>query len=120
MNILLLTAVVIGFVLLAGVNMFGGRVVATQTLTTFAWILWATITVGYAVRLVRDLTSKRRERARGPIASAGESIQDLYLGRVIHPAPRRRPDEYSAHGSAFIRADESPLDYPASGKISSQ
>lgn len=119
-NIVAVAAVIIGFVLLAWVNMFGGRIVAANTLTVFVWAMWATIAVGYGVRLILSFTRKSRAKTASPIVSAGESVQDIYLGRVVTPAPTRQPDEYSAHGSASAGMGDDLLDRPGTGKGSSR
>jgi hypothetical protein len=119
LNIVAISGAVTGVALLAWVNLFGGRVVAAQVITNVTWGFWGAIAMGYAVRLVLNMANKRRAITRDPLASAGETFQDIYLGRVSTPAPQREPDEYSAYGSAPPRIGED-VDYPAEDRNASQ
>lgn len=100
LNIAAVSAVVIGVALLAWMNLFGAPAAAARTLTVVVWGMWGAIAIGYVVRVVLNLTNKRRVRTKDPLASAADAVQEIYLGRVSTPAPQRQPDEYSAYGSA--------------------
>ncbi|WP_193508955.1 hypothetical protein [Cryobacterium sp. BB736] len=52
------------------------------------------------------ILTKKRQATKDPVVSAGDVIQDLYLGRTSTPAPLRQVDEYSAHGTAPTRSSE--------------
>ena len=111
LNIVAVSAAVIGVAFLAWMNMYGGPVAGAQILTNVVWGFWGVIAIGYVVRTVLNM-AKSRARTRDPLASAGEAFQDIYLGRVSTPAPQREPDEYSAYGAAPTRTGED-VDYPA-------
>lgn len=99
LNIAAVSAVIAGIALLVWLNLFGPPAVAARTIIIVVWCFFGVIALAALVRAVLGLRKRRRARTRGPLASAGEAAQDLYLGRVSTPAPEREPDEYSVHGS---------------------
>lgn len=103
LNIVVVTVAIVAMLLLAGITLFGESNAASRTLGIVVWALWGAIAIGFAVRLVVALVRRRRAGAEGPVASAADAVQDLYLGRVTTRAPQREPDEYSAYGSPLAR-----------------
>ena len=96
LNVVAVVAVIAGIGLLAWSNLVWPPSDEPGPLAYAVWALWAAIAVGYVVRIVLILT-KKSQATKDPVVSAGDVIQDLYLGRTSTPAPQRRPDEYSAH-----------------------
>ena len=117
LNIVAVSAAVIGVALLAWMNLFGPAV-GVRILSNVVWGFWGVIAIGYVVRTVLNM-AKSRARTRNPLAGAGEAFQDIYLGRVSTPAPQREPDEYSAYGAAPTRTGED-VDYPAEERGAAQ
>jgi O-antigen/teichoic acid export membrane protein len=105
LNAVAIVAVIAGFALLGWANIVWPPSDEPGPPTYAVWGLWAAIAVGYVVRMVLILT-KKRPATKDPVVSAGDVMQDLYLGRTSTPAPQRRPDEYSAHGAAPAWSNE--------------
>jgi hypothetical protein len=119
LNIVAVSAAVVGVALLAWNNLFSGRTFAAQILTIVIWGVWIAIATGYAIRVLLNMALKRKPRSTDPLASAGETYQDIYLGRMKTPAPEREPDEYSAYGPPRKRID-GDLHYRAEDRNASQ
>jgi O-antigen/teichoic acid export membrane protein len=105
LNTMAVVVVIAGIGVLAWSNLVWPPSDEPGPLTYAVWGLWAAIAVGYVVRVVLILTRKR-QATKDPVVSAGDVMQDLYLGRTSTPAPQRQPDEYSAYGAAPARSNE--------------
>lgn len=110
LNTVAIVAVIAGIGVLAWSNLVWPPSDEPGPLAFAVWGLWAAIAVGYVIRLVLILTNKR-QATKDPLVSAGEVMQDLYLGRTSTPAPQRQPDEYSAHAPAPDWSNE-PIERP--------
>ena len=96
LNTVAIVAVIAGIGVLAWSNLVWPPSDEPGPLAFAVWGLWAAIAVGYIIRMVLILTNKR-QATKDPLVSAGDVMQDLYLGRTSTPSPQRQPDEYSAH-----------------------